>query len=104
MAVRMTSLLLLSWFVFADASQAGPPRTARYGDPLPPGALARLGTTRMRPGTVPSEVIGAIRPDWPVRSGSDGQGIDCIAPLHTHTPGTKAPADVRAGGDGRVVS
>jgi WD40 repeat protein len=34
----------------ARLAEDGPPRTDRYSDPLPPGARARLGTERMRPG------------------------------------------------------
>src|SRR5262249_9591923 len=30
-------------------ANAGPPRREREGVPLPPGAIARLGTTRLRP-------------------------------------------------------
>jgi WD40 repeat protein len=47
------SLLLAQFSPEPGASAAGPPaRVDRYGDPLPPGALARLGTTRFRAGYV----------------------------------------------------
>jgi RNA polymerase sigma factor (sigma-70 family) len=34
----------------SPAKEKTPVRTDRYGDPLPPGAIARLGTMRLRPG------------------------------------------------------
>jgi WD40 repeat protein len=45
----------------SQAADQRRPSTDRYGDPLPPGALARLGTTRLHPGA--SVVYLACLPD-----------------------------------------
>ena len=47
---RAFSLTALSFFSLAHAQQAGPGgrRSNAHGDPLPPDAVARIGTTRLR--------------------------------------------------------
>jgi RNA polymerase sigma factor (sigma-70 family) len=45
------------------ARDAGQPRTDRYGDPLPGGAVARIGTTRLRAGSADSTSSLVYTPD-----------------------------------------
>src|SRR6185437_8091297 len=51
-ATLLSLLVLLVLFVeqaiLGEPPASNPPRTDRYGDPLPPGVIARLGTIRLR--------------------------------------------------------
>jgi WD40 repeat protein len=53
-----------------------PPRTDLYGDPLPPGALVRLGSTSMRHGSTVFAV--ALSPDGRTVASAGGDGRVCL--------------------------
>src|SRR5262245_29991249 len=70
-------LLLLAWAAPPLEAQAPPKddkkaRLDAYGEPLPPGALARLGTNRLRNGGQVSDI--AFAPDGKILAtcGADG--------------------------------
>jgi WD40 repeat protein len=69
MYARRLSLLAALWLSFAGsatgqptAARRGPRRTDLYGDPLPAGAVARMGTVRWRL-SLPTTYVLAFAPD-----------------------------------------
>jgi len=95
-------LVLLTVLASVPAAKGEPPpaeagrpaRVDRYGDPLPDGALARLGTARLRHGSVVKAV--AVSPDGKALASADeasevllwdastGQELRHIATLPSH--------------------
>src|SRR3954468_1996947 len=69
---RLTTLLLLLALAPADAADPVP-RTDAFGDPLPPGAVARLGTTRYRVRGWPQQVF--LSPDGNTVIGKGEEGV-----------------------------
>src|SRR5262249_50674313 len=69
-AVALAALLLGT----ASARPGPQPRLDRYGDPLPPGAVARLGTERLRHGGWPLALTFS-RDSKTLLSGSGGHTV-----------------------------
>src|SRR5437660_1574684 len=72
MSGRPAVLLLLLLGGLAHAEDRPAVRVDRQGDPLPEGALARLGTTRLRVGDRDFSV--AVSPDGKVLAGGSASG------------------------------
>jgi RNA polymerase sigma factor (sigma-70 family) len=58
-----------------SSEQKGPARTDRYGDPLPPGAVARLGSLRLYHGEQVHRVTLSGDGRWVVSTAADGNRL-----------------------------
>src|SRR5262249_25321963 len=86
------ALLLISWGVFSPRLRAGPesreargePQLDRYGDPLPRGAIGRLGTIRFRHQA--SIEAMAFAPDGKTLLTQDAAGTKIVWEIPTGKP------------------
>src|SRR5262245_54514839 len=85
--LRTATMLLAGFVTFAGAAWAGPPEekpnqhTDRYGDPLPEGAIARMGTLRFRYEKPISEIVFA--PDGKTFAAAIRDGTICLCETTT---------------------
>jgi WD40 repeat protein len=84
MCARLEFVVAFGLTLFLDsAAPSAPPRTDLHGDPIPTGAVARLGTERLRPGSEANELaftgdgklLASVHDDeyvelWDVRNGA----------------------------------
>src|SRR5262249_62112588 len=69
----VAAVLLLTPDAFAHAAPPGKARPDLYGDPLPPGAVARLGTVRFRHQGFVASI--AFSPDGKLIASGDGYDL-----------------------------
>src|SRR5262245_47256986 len=93
------------WIETADPLPAPAPGLDIFGDPLPPGAVARLGTSRLRPGAMIDDV--AFSPDGSRLAVTDESGAVSVWATETgRLVGRTKPgldAAVAFGPDGETV-
>ena len=123
---RMKHALLLIFALTAPAAAAEPPRADAYGDPLPPGALLRLGTQRWRANS--TLTLAAFRPDgktlltvdvgqlaqvWELATGKELRRFEVVAPAQPALASGRGPVSGRGfpgginaalSGDGKVLA
>ena len=102
--MRAVALFLVA--ALPGLAGAQPPRLDAYGDPLPEGAIVRIGTLRLRPGAPVTDM--AFTPDgqqlvtvansnevhvWDVATGQELRAfpVDGSAGVSTIAPGGRAP-------------
>jgi WD40 repeat protein len=69
--VRICSLIGVAVLAAPAAAQQAAPRTDAFGDPLPPAALARMGTVRLRHGAPVESVQFVADGKWLMSGGHD---------------------------------
>jgi WD40 repeat protein len=107
--VRHVALVLcfLAAVALSSAAVAGEPRRDLYGDALPPGAVLRLGTVRLRHTTSPRAV--AFAPDGKTLASVDGANAVCLWDVNTGAEvrrfdGAKWPERVAFSPDGAMLA